>query len=229
MPLFDYIQDLNNVTQGTNVAQLNLSNVGAGNLIIIQTYFGSSTTATVVVTDNNANVLSIGPNSVAGGLSGAFSGIFAAQAYFLASPGGDTTYTATWAGTQTFGANISAAEFTYYGTAAFDKDAQQNQILLTQPTPVTVPTITPAAAEELLVGFYLLANTPVGALNPWTNLQGIADGSLTGAYILNSTNSSTAANWGDNTTPDSFISMIAAFSCTPSSISIDNIASIGVH
>lgn len=136
--------------------------------------------------------------------------------YVLSTSGGAKTYTATPTG-WTVDA-LFVEEYSYTGgTAAFDVDAKFTTA--SQATPVTSPSVTPAASGELLFSFVFPSVNSLSAGSPWTTSQHAF--SSCGAYILSSASGATAVNFADLGNPDAWASMAAAFTINAAAFSPD--------
>lgn len=163
-----------------------------GNLVCVGIAPGAAVTA-MTVKDSANNSYTITPNSPSTNQSGAGQvWLF----YLLSAPANATaTITASW----TTSANAAgyADEFSYTGTATFDKDVPANTGVAG--TAINTPTINPTNANSLLyavsaAGGTISAPTNGATQGVWTGVAGIITDGDMGEYVLSATGS-TAVNY----------------------------------
>ncbi len=201
---------------GVNSSSVSITGVGGRSLLVAKSFIACSTGTTFIsltVTDNVGNTYIPTTHSTVQWLNsiGGFA-IFIALSYLLVGPSGSSTVTSAYtlggAASASFG-QTQIMEFPYVGNAQYDLDATAQNTLRTGTTnPIAVPSITPANTGELLVAIFNIdQGGENGSNSPWTTPSGTTGG----AYILSSSAGSTAASFNDTVSPDSFMSLIAAF------------------
>ena len=191
--MFTHIQGNSSAlaTSGTTVTVTLLSPPTPGNLVCVAIIFADGITpATVAVSDSNGNVYTITPSSPSTGQYANAGAVY--LGYLLSAPSNaSASITATFNRTIVDGI-ITAEEFkSPTGGVKFDTDIAGSGTTGT----INSPSITPAAAGELLYSYATPQNGILSCDSPWTQVTfGEDPNGGNGGYILSSNPGSTAVN-----------------------------------
>ena len=182
-----------------------LASVGAGHAVVVFSAAYGAAFPTCTVSDGTNTLIKtpFSPSKSLNSPSRAW-----CIAYITNESAGSKTFTVTWGG---FGITTRATfahEYAYTGTPAFDAEVYFSAA--SSATPITMPSLTPVRAGQLLI----FAASPTGSItaanSPWTAGGASAVGMIDG-YIASSSAGVTAANFTDTTNPDEWYSFIVAF------------------